>query len=347
MAVAAPKTTTSTQESKNIKQFYVRKMLSRAKPALVYNLFSNKEGVPKGYDASNPGTVDAIEWLRPERIAVGTNAEGLYSSYTEVQHDAGTGGYRLTEGTDPTSSDPLPVDLNITITQVTATPQQYGAYYIFTDRLARSGYNPHRAMIVGLLGQHAGEVMDTIVRNQLIGNLTLQYAGTASSVATVAPGHLINYQEVVEVVKTLKANDALANRNGHYVAVIGPGTWATLMLDEDFKEAIIYGGKSTIFDGMINKGRIPWLGVEFWETSRSYSQTGALATVHSTIFLGKDAFGTLGLDGMGMDEIYHPPGSAGTNDPLNLRATQAWKGSQVSKVLNSTWGVELRHAVAL
>lgn len=347
MAIAAPKVTTSTQEQKNIKPFFRRKTLERAKPQLVHAMFGNKEGVPKGYDASNPGTVDAYEWMRPERINVGTNAEAMYSAATEAAHDAGTGGYGLTEGIDPTSSDAAPVDQNVTITLIKATPKQYGAYYVFTDRLARSGYHPHRAMIVDLMGQHAGEVLDTIIRNQLVGGLTQQYAGSATTVNTVAPGHLITYAEVIEVVKTLKEADARPAKNGHIAAIIGPGTWATLMLDADFKEAVIYGGKSTMFDGMINKGRIPWAGVEFWETSRSYRQTGALTTVHSTFFFGADCFGTLDLEGMGLDEYYEGPGSAGTLDPLHLRATQAWKASGVTVILNAAWGVELKHAVAM
>lgn len=355
MAVAAPKMTTDTQEAKNVKPYWVRRQLERAKPKLVHNQFGNDEGVPVGRD--NDGVTGyALEWLRPERIAINTaigtaaqQTDALYTATTLVNHDANLGGYKLTQGSDPTSSDANPVDRNITITSVTANVDQFGAYYIGSDRLKRSGFHSFKEMVVDILGQNAGEVLDIVTRNQLVGNLTLQYAGSATSVNTVAPGHLLSFAELVEAVKTLMVNSATEAKNGHYVAIISPGTWGTLMLDPKFQESVIYGGKNTMFDGMINKGKIPFVGVEFWQTEfgLTHPTAGALTTVHSTFIIGKDAYGVIKLDDMGLEPIFHDVGSAGTNDPLNLRWTQAWKASSVAKVLNSTWGIELRHAVAV
>lgn len=348
MAVASPKITTSTEEIKNIRDYWNRRLLMTARPKLVHQMFTNTEGIPSGFDA--PSGLTAMTWLRFERISIPTDLttiQAAYSAATLANHDAAAGGYKLTQGDDPTSSDPSAVDRNISVTKVTATPDEYGAYYVGSKRLKRAGFHNFREQVQKVLGWNMGEVLDLVCRNQVIGNMTLQYAGTATTVNTVAPGHLLNFAEIVEAVKTLKSNNAEPVKNDHFGAIIGPNTWGTIMLDPRFQEHVVLGGKSTMFDGKINKGALPWLGVEFNETSLSASQSGSLTTVHSTMIFAKDAVGSVKLDDMGAESIFHDVDSGGTQDPLNQRWTQGWTANMVAKVLNSAFGIEVRHAVAL
>jgi N4-gp56 family major capsid protein len=360
MAVAAPAVTTDTEERKNVKQYWDRALLDRAHPELVHTEFGNKDGVPKGFDASNPGTVEAYEWMRPERIAVNQvydtqtpntvqRPEALYSATTLANHNAGLGGYGVPQGADPTSSDASPVAKKIAITLITATPQEYGAYYIGSARLARSGLHSFREMVTDILGQNMGEVVDLITRNQLYGSgFPVIYAGAATTDATVTAAMTLGFQELVEAVAALKTAVAPYHRNGHYVAIIGPMTWGTIMLDDKFQQTVIFGQKNTMFEGKLDKGSVPWVGVEFYETPFSFSTANATAVqVHSTFVFGKDAYGVLGLDGLGSQNIFHDVGSAGSQDPLNQRWTQGWKCSHVAKVLDTTRGVEIRHAVKI
>jgi N4-gp56 family major capsid protein len=355
MAVAPPKTTLSVEENKNIDQYWDRDLLEYAKPALIHTMFGNDQGVPTGYDAQNPGVVDAIRWMRPRRIPVqvlysataAIRPEALYTAATLAQHQANQGGYQLTQGADPTSSDGQPVARDIGIDVIQATPQEYGAYYIGAARMLRAGVHSYREMVTEILGRNAGEVFDLICRNQLVGQFTIQYASTATSVDTVAPGMLFAFKELVEAVAALKDDSATPVKNEHFVAIISPQTWASMMLDETFQRTVIFGNKNTMFDGVVNKGRVPWVGVEFYETPFAMRQTGALAEVHSTFIFAKDAYGVVDLNGLPMRNIFHDVGSAGTADPMNQRWTQSWKGSTVAKVLNPDWGIELRHAVAL
>jgi N4-gp56 family major capsid protein len=356
MAVAAPQVTTSVEERKNVKSYWDRGLLERAHPLLVHTDFGNKEGVPRGYDASNPGVVDAYEWMRPEAIPVNqiwtaANAaqrpEALYSAETLANHVLNLGGYQISQGLDPTSSDAQPVAKKIAITLVSATPQEYGAYYIGSARLARSGLHNFREMVTDILGQNMGEVLDIITRNQLYGNFSVIYAGAATSIDTVAAGMKLGFQEIVEAVALLKSVTAPYQRNGHYVAIIGPSTWGSIMLDAQFQQTVIFGQKNTMFEGKLDKGVVPWVGVEFYESPFSFHMAGALTEVHSTFVFARDAYGVVDLEGIGSKNIFHDVGSAGSQDPLNQRWTQGWKGSHVAKALDSTRGVEIRHAVAI
>ena len=55
-------------------------------------------------------------------------------------------------------------------------------------------------------------------------------------------------------------------------------------------------------------------------------EAGALGRdVYSTLILGSDAYGTIDIEGGGLETIVKQLGSSGTADPLNQRATVGWK----------------------
>lgn len=47
--------------------------------------------------------------------------------------------------------------------------------------------------------------------------------------------------------------------------------------------------------------------------------------IYSTLILGADAYGTVDIEGGGIETIVKQLGSSGTADPLNQRATVGWK----------------------
>ena len=345
MALDTPQLTSSPEELKMMRDTWDRDLLERAKYEFVHGLFGSTAYVPAQSDAPSGGT--AYKWFRPDPIVISaanlispTLIQSPYSSSTQANHDAGSGGYQLTQGNDPTASGGEPVAKTFTITTVVGTPEEYGAYYVGSKRLKRSGFFNTRTLVTDLLGQNMGEVGDLIARNQLIGGSNIQYAGTAISTATVAPDHLINFAEIIEASKTLQNNKAKPLRNSHNVAIITPETWATLMLDRQFQEHIIYSGKDTMFDGGL-KGRIERAGLEFYVTPVGFRQSGALTTVHSTFIIAKNSYGQLKLRDMGATNIFHDVGSAGTLDPMNQRWTQGWTANMLTKILNNTWFIEL------
>lgn len=57
------------------------------------------------------------------------------------------------------------------------------------------------------------------------------------------------------------------------------------------------------------------------------------AAVFSCLFLGKDAYGVVDVEGNNMQVIVKPKGSGGTTDPLDQRSTIGWKAMEVAKIL--------------
>lgn len=72
--------------------------------------------------------------------------------------------------------------------------------------------------------------------------------------------------------------------------------------------------------------------------------------IHSTLVYGQDAFGTVSLGGSGdnVQTIVNPPGSSGALDPLNQRATVAWKvNGFCGVILDQTRVCRIEHGVSV
>jgi len=67
--------------------------------------------------------------------------------------------------------------------------------------------------------------------------------------------------------------------------------------------------------------------------------------VYGTMVFGRNAYGTIPLQKGNVKNIVKKMGSAGTEDPLDQRATTGWKMATVTKILNEDWLVRLEHAV--
>ena len=61
--------------------------------------------------------------------------------------------------------------------------------------------------------------------------------------------------------------------------------------------------------------------------------------VYSVLFIGRDAYGVVDVEGGGLENIFKPLGSAGTADPLNQRATTGWKATHTSLILTEEFMV--------
>jgi N4-gp56 family major capsid protein len=75
--------------------------------------------------------------------------------------------------------------------------------------------------------------------------------------------------------------------------------------------------------------------------------TKAAPDLHHTLIFGADAYGTVEIGNSGSIElIVKPCGSSGTADPLNQRSTIGAKVmGYAAKVLNSSWIIDIQHAV--
>jgi N4-gp56 family major capsid protein len=295
-----------------LKTTYNRTLLENARDKLVHRQFGKEYTLPK-----NGGLT--MEWRKPNTLAVATTP--------------------LVEGVAPTED-------TFGYTSLTVTIAQYGAFVKGSDIVTVVTLDPLLDNISEEQGVQAGLTIETIDRDALNTGTTVRYAGGVAGRANVAAGNKLTSAEIVIAVRTLLVNKAAPVKGMDYAAIIHPFTWADLIQDTSIVAAMNAGstqGGNKLFDGEL----VRYMGVRFVESTMAKVFTGAGSggiNVYSTLFFGKNAYGTLELESMGMETIYHPKGSAGAADPLNQLWTHGWKVTHAIKILQDLFMLRLEHA---
>lgn len=132
--------------------------------------------------------------------------------------------------------------------------------------------------------------------------------------------------------------------DGHYRGIIPTSVAADLRGDSEWLDARRYTNAEDMLSGEI--GRLH--GFRFVETNNEVVSADAGSgnvDIYSTFLFGANAYGTVDLAGQsGPRIIVKNPGSQDTSNPLDLYSTVGWKVNFVSKVLNSSWVIELKTA---
>lgn len=68
------------------------------------------------------------------------------------------------------------------------------------------------------------------------------------------------------------------------------------------------------------------------------------SAVYCTMLLGKKAYATTQIQGLGLEHIFKQRGSGGTSDPLNQIATQGWKMTKAAVRLIEEYMVRIEHS---
>jgi N4-gp56 family major capsid protein len=322
--------------------FYEMEMLMRAVGAFTHLSMAQMGIAPATQVPENSG--DTINWRRMSSLAAVTTP--------------------LTEGITPEPHD-------ISITSVTATVQEYGAYVYYTRKLALMGIDRVAAEAADALGEQAGDSLDQLVRDVIVAGTTVQYAGTATQRSAVS--EKLTAAEILEAVATLKANKALPVADGKYYVIIHPYTEYDIMSDSTFKDLFYYvkerGDENPLVTGYIGDA----LGCRFFVSPNAKYWVDAGAgnkDVYATMVIGKGAFGIGGLAGYmpaavrelttnsaesantgakvrPLRLIQKDFGSAGTSDPLNQRATIAWYTTFTTARLLEWAMVRIEHTTTL
>ena len=310
----ATTTQTTANQALEVKEYYNRTLLSRLTPTLVFDKFAQKKPVPK-----NNGKT--VEFRRFKSLAAATTP--------------------LTEGVTPDGN-------SFQVEKVNATLKQYGDYIQTSDVLNDVAIDPITTEVVELLGEQAGLTIDTIARDIISAGTTVQYAGAKTGTSSITAADKLSYAEILKAVRTLKQNHAKPFEDGYYIGFINAAQAYDLQQDEMWQDVSKYNGAKAIMDGEIGK-----LGkVRFIETENLKVKNGAGASsinVHCAIVLGKDAFGTVELEGKGGVEtiIKTPKGNDGnTSDPLNQRSTAGWKAMKTYVILQDLALLRLECAVS-
>jgi N4-gp56 family major capsid protein len=285
-------------------EFYQDAMLERLLPELFFMQYGEKKNIPK-----NKGAITSFRRLNS--LAVSTTA--------------------LTEGVTPDG-----VDLNIT--KINATVQQYGNWTKISDFIDLTGLDPLLTETSQLMGENAGESMDTIVRDVVAAGTNVVYANAKTARNLLAATDKITAIDILKVRRTLRRSKvkkiALPDGSKGYLAFIHTDVATDLMQTTEWKDQNTYVDTKNRQEGILGK----LYGIYFLEADNAVKYTGAgasAADAYATVFIGKGAYGVPDVSGSSKPEIIvHKAGSGGIADPLNQFNTVAWKSAFTSVRLN-------------
>lgn len=294
-----------------MKTYYDDYLIDCSEPKLVHDQFGQKRPIPMGGGKT-------IEFRK---------VDPLPKALTP-----------LTEGVTPDGQ-------KLSISTVQATVQQYGGYVELSDLVVLSAIDNNLVIAARQLGAQAGKTLDTITREVLAGGTNVQYAeGQVTSRGALVGGqetgnHYLTVDAVRRAVRTLKKHDA-EPIGDCYIGIIHPDVAYDLMNDPKWVNVKSYADPEGIYQGEI--GRIE--NVRFVETSEAKVFAGEGASgrdVYATLILGDNAYGVSEIEGGGLELIVKQLGSGGASDPLDQRASVAWKATRAAVRLQEAYMVRI------
>lgn len=283
------------QLSAEDKTFYERTLLERLLPQLNFYKDARKKKLPK-----NSGRT--MNFRKFNSLTAPTSS--------------------LTEGKTPDGND-------LSITTVVATVNQEGDFILISDLIQMTGIDPVLTETSELLGEEAGVVVDNRIQEALAKGTNVYFAGGATTRAGLETASVKNLtaEDIKKIVRKLKNANAKRFSDGFYHMQIDPDIAYDLMSDSAWVDVSKYAKPEQMVKGELGKMH----GMKFFETTNlktvDSSEGSSKIDVHLAYAYGKDSYDCIDLEGgAGKPEIIvKPNGSAGTDDPLNQRASAGWK----------------------
>ena len=166
--------TTDSGLSDEMKTFYSDYLIDQAKPLLVHDQFGQKHPIPK-----NGGKT--IEFRK-------------YSPFAKALTP-------ITEGVTPDGH-------KLNVSKITAEIAQYGDYVELSDVLLLTAIDNNLVEATKLCGNQAGETLDTVTREVLVGGTNVQYAGGVSARNALAADNKLTVEECFKASRFLKTQKA-------------------------------------------------------------------------------------------------------------------------------------------
>jgi N4-gp56 family major capsid protein len=321
------------------------RMLERAEPAMCMARFGQQQAIPKN-------KTNVVKFRRYNGFAPST--------------------VPLIEGVTPAADV-------INSSDVTATLSQFGRRVQISDVIADTHEDPVLMEYADVMGELAGQTMETVVYNAIKAGTNVLYSGSATSRITVAAK--IDVNALNRAIRQLKRQNAkLVSRmlagtdkvgttpvRPSYVAFCHPDLQVDLeSLTETggqkaFKTPSEYGSYTPLMPNEIGSYRdirflsstlyTPWLAAATTTGSQSViltnGGTGAgVGDVYPIIIVGMDAYATVSLAGANAVTpiVVNPKPS--DSDVLGQRGHVGFKMYSTACILNDAWMVRIETGVA-
>src|SRR5258708_10575286 len=308
-----------------VNNYYDRLLLERSVPAFVQNRFAEVRDIPQG-------NTNIIKFRR----------------YTN-----------LTAATTPLVQGVTPAGSQLSITDLTATVQQYGDYVTLTDFLEMTTLDPVLNETTNLQADQVGDTLDQLTRDVLVAGTNVFYASTATARNQVSAAMKFTVTEAKNVVKLLKEQQAqrvtemidpttgIATQGimPAYIAFVNPDTTRDLKDDSAFKQISSYPRPEQILPDEV--GAIDEIRCIESTNCKIFTAAGlSSVNVYATMIIAKRSYAITRISGEALHMVIKPLGSAGSADPLDQRSTVGWKATHVAVRLNENWMIRLEHGTS-
>lgn len=236
----------------------------------------------------------------------------MYKDLPETEH-------HLVEGIPPEG-------LKVSLVDFKCKVYQEGNFVPLTDKMLKYGIDKQLAITGKLLGKNAKRRMLALLKEVVFTGSNVRYAQAQASRAAVLSGTKTITVADLNAIKADFVRRGVEPIDGKFIFVSSPEVIADLKnldaVNKSWMDVEKYGDQSGIVNGEVGT----FLGFRFIESNTipvvdSY--------IHLCIAFGKEAFGTLAINGESaggdFQVIYHAPGSSGSNDPLNQKGSLGWK----------------------
>ena len=293
--------TTSSDMAPTMKTYYDTELLENARSENVLSQLGKKQSLPRKHGKT-------VEWRK-------------FNTFEKA----------LT----PLQEAVIPTGKKFGMTSINVAVQQFGDYTTVSDQLDMHAVDPVILGATEEMGAAAGATADTLVRNVLITGTNVMYAPNGStpvtSRANLTAACKLTPDVVHKAVTWLKKCKAPKFDGKWYVAVIHPSVAYDLTSSAEWIEAHKYAATTEIFNGEIGQLR----GCRFIESNEapvfSNGANSNAVMAYATLFFGKDAFGVVDPEGMGLEMIVKSREQVG--GPLNQFSTVGYKFETATKIL--------------
>jgi N4-gp56 family major capsid protein len=211
--------------SAEMKTFYDMTLIKLTEPQLVHDQFGQKKPIPQGKGKT-------IAFRKYDSLPKATTP--------------------LTEGVTPNGQ-------KLSMSEISATISQYGAFIEFSDMLKLTAIDNNQVEAMELLAGQAGRTLDTITREELAGGSNVIYGGGKAArhllvggSSTATDNDYLTVDLIKKAVRFLKVQNA-QKINGDFVAIIHPDNTYDLTNDPDWKVPHDYVDTANVYSGEIGK----------------------------------------------------------------------------------------------
>ena len=280
----------------------------------------------------------------------------------------------LASNTTPLQDGVTPAGKKLSTTEVECTIYFYGDFVTLTDQLILTGLDPNLMNIAeNQLSMQASDSLDLVYRNKLITGTTVRLANDVAARTSI--GTAISDTDCEAIIRTLEGNKARKHTKmktagpnygqkgirAAYIGITHTHSRKDVEALKGFTPVAEYPSQDALSQAqgeIIEIGEahgIRWLATtncKMWGAGGvAVGSTGMKADdstnvdVYGTLIFGREAYGVVPIEQGKIRNIIKALGSAGTEDPLDQRATSGWKAGTGVCITQEEWMVRYEHAV--